>query len=89
MVRFGQIQLPDPFQRTRKDPDMELEFRALSGREKCDLSSFFKCDALGMEKEWNYTDIHGTRRVRFNESALVFVEYSKHLWDVTVLLIIT
>ena len=41
-----------------------------------------KDTARGMLEMWEYTDINGvTRRVRFNEPALVFVQFARNVWD--------
>jgi len=88
VVRLGTVSLPDPFQRTRKDPDMELEFRNLSSEDKDALATFFKDSAKGMLKCWDYEDNNGIRRVRFNEPALVFVQHAADSWDTRILLII-
>lgn len=89
MIRFGTILLPDPFKMTRHDSDIEIEFRKLTAKEKDALAAFFKDDAQGTRAEWEYRARGGdTRRVRFNEAALVFVQFAKDAWDTTLALIV-
>ncbi len=64
--------------------EAELEFRSLKSAEKDSLAAFFKDTALGMLETWTYTDpAGGERTARFAEPALVFVQFARNVWDVS------
>lgn len=88
MIRMGHVELPDPFQRKRVDPDVELEFRSLTTEQKDQLSAFFKADVRGMAISFGYEDSRGVKIVRFNEATICFVERTVNAWDVTLRLIL-
>ena len=64
--------------------EAELEFRSLTNAEKPALAAFFEDAARGMLETWTYTDPAGAARTaRFAEPALVFVQFARNVWDVS------
>lgn len=62
----------------------ELEFQSLTNAEKDSLASFFKDTARGMLETWTYTDPAGGEiTARFADPALVFVQFARNVWDVS------
>ena len=65
--------------------EAELEFRSLTSAEKDSLASFFESTARGMLEMWTYTDpAGGEHAARFAEPAIVFVQFARNVWDVSV-----
>ncbi len=65
--------------------EAEIEFHSLTGAEKEGLASFFKDTALGMQESFTYTDSAGREfAARFIEPVLVFVQFARNVWDVSV-----
>jgi hypothetical protein len=64
--------------------EAELEFQSLTEDQKASLASFFKDDASGMQETFTYTDPAGSAcQARFADPALVFVQFARDVWDVS------
>ena len=85
MIRFGTVELPMPSSSSAGDGAVDMVLRGLSTAQKDALAAFFKDDARGMSETWIYTDAEGAeRQMRFDEAALVFVQFGQNQWDVSV-----
>ena len=90
MIHFGTVELPNPTEIIQENNEagagVKIGLRNLSTVQKDALAAFFKDNAQGT---WVYTGSHGIeQQMRFNESALVFVQFAKNHWDVSVCLMI-